>query len=73
MVHEPEGSLRYLGWELLYLDSVELIDVHADERVNVTAFFLALKTGDNLKLKQAEFSVTDNQKISAAAGGVKEL
>jgi hypothetical protein len=72
MVHKPESGLGYLGGELLYLDPVELIDIHSDQQVNVKAFFLTHKTGDHLKLKQAEFPVTDDEEVPAAAGGVKE-
>ena len=73
VVHQPQRHLRNLGRELLDLDAVKLIDVDADQPMNVHAELPVGNAGaQHLELQQAQLAVADDEEVAAAAGRVKK-
>ena len=60
---------------VVYFDAVELIDITEYQRINIELVADAVAPDGfyYFQFQQAQFTVGDDQKISAAAGGVKKL
>ena len=77
VVHQPQRDLGDLGGELLDLDAVKLIDIDAQQRMHIHTQlpagvgFLGAGT-QNGQFQLAQLAVADDQKIAAAARGVKK-
>ena len=77
VVHQPQRHLGDLGGELLDLNAVELVYVHANQAVHVHAFLARVAAqlvagAKHLQLQRAQLSVADDQEVAAATGGVEK-
>ncbi len=70
MVGEPHGDLRDLRGEFFDFYAVELINVDCDTAVNVqkSRTGAAVDGAQNVQLQQAQFTISDDEKITATAG-----
>ena len=74
MVHQPHGGLGDLGGEFFQLDAVELINIAQNFAFNVQKLrFVLVQNAQNIQFKLAQFAIGDDQKVAAAAGGIKEF
>ena len=74
VIHEPKRNLGYLGWERFDLDSVKLRDIDLAELGDIEdeRRIVLVQLVQDIHLNVAEFTIADEKKVSATAGGVEK-
>jgi hypothetical protein len=73
MVNKPQGDLGYLRGKFLNFYAVKLIDINQNLMVNIKDLLASQQQFQHIKLQEAQFPVTDYQKVAATAGGIEEF
>jgi hypothetical protein len=73
VIDQPHGHLGDPGWPLLDLDAVHLVDVHANDVVDLDQPMVREQCLDDFMLQPPQLAIGNHKKVAAAASGVTEL
>ena len=74
VVNEPHGNFRNARWPFLNLNAIKLVNIHAAQRLEVEleGGLGFIKFLEDFQFEQAQFAVSDDEEIAAAASGVEK-
>ena len=73
VIHQPQRRLCNLSGELFKLYAVKLIHIDLDIFADIKQLLIcAFQFFNNREFQKTQLTVCNNQKISAAAGGIKK-